>query len=474
MIRAKWGEITAGEIVSPIRGELISGPPGSIIKGLSTDSRAIAPGQFFLALRGERYDGHDFIEIAVEKGAAGIIIEKGRQSETPTGSGLAIIVVKDTLRALGDLAGWWRNQHNVKVVAITGSVGKTTVKEMAATIMGLGAKTLKNIGNLNNLIGLPLTLLRLDQEDRRAILEMGMNRPGEIGRMTEIADPDIGLITNVAKAHLEGLGDIMGVARAKTELLDKISSRGQVVLNGDDDLLMEAASRFPRKMMTYGIQSECEIRGSKIRSLGRKGTLFELQYHGNSVPINIRIPGLHNVFNAMAASAIAICMKVSFEHIARGLNTFGGIKGRLAITPLPCDITLVDDTYNSNPFSLKAAIDSVKEMAAGGKRVIVGLGEMMELGDETISAHIEAGCLVAELGVSYFLAIGEHAQEMAKGAMERGLPPDRAIVVNSHKEMGKKIKDVMKDGDLILLKGSRKMGLEEVSESLKEKWSKED
>lgn len=465
---AEWGEITAKEIIASIKGELISGDSGTVLTGLSTDSRKIVPGQIFLALTGERYDGHDFVEEALGKGATAIVVEKGRTLKTAQGSNAAIIAVADTLRALGDLANCWRCEHDVTVAAITGSMGKTTTKEMTANILGLGATTLKNEGNLNNLIGLPLTLLRLEGKHRKAVLEMGMNRPGEIGRLTEICEPDIGLITNVARVHLEGLNDIRGVARAKTELLKKISSKGQVILYGDDDLLMEEASRFSREVITYGTGSGNAIRGDKFKNLGHKGISFELLYRGNSVPIRIRVPGKQNLFNALAASAIAICMQEPFDHISEGLNRFDGIKGRFMPISLPGDITLVDDTYNSNPSSLKAALDSLKNLAGNRRRMIVGLGDMAELGSETKDAHLEAGAMVAELNASYFLAIGEHAREMIAGALKRGFPSGRAIEVESLQEMSQKIGDLKKGGDLIFLKGSRKMGLEQISLSLRE------
>ncbi|MFC1532723.1 UDP-N-acetylmuramoyl-tripeptide--D-alanyl-D-alanine ligase [Thermodesulfobacteriota bacterium] len=471
---AVWGEITAQEIIPSITGELISGPEGSVLSGISTDSREIIPGQLFIALRGEKYDGHDFVEKAIEKGASCIIKEKGRQIEIPENSGIAIIVVPDTLRALGDLANWWRHQYNVIVAAITGSMGKTTTKEMTANILDLSARTLKNKGNFNNLIGLPLTLLRLEKGDRRAVLEMGMNLPGEIGRLTEISKPDVGLITNVARVHLEGLGDIMGVARAKSELLEKIAPESHVILNGDDDLLMKEASRFQREILTYGIGSGNDIRAAKIENLGYEGISFVLQYHKSSIPVRIRVPGLHNLFNALAASAIAICLKEPFGHIAKGLNNFDGIQGRFTVIPLPGDMVLVDDTYNSNPTSLKVSLDSVKTMAASRRGIVVGLGEMMELGDETVAAHQEVGGMVAELGASYFLAMGDHARDMITGALKKGFSLKKAIEVKSHHEMAQTIRDKTKNGDLILLKGSRRIGLEQVVRILKEERSEED
>jgi UDP-N-acetylmuramoyl-tripeptide--D-alanyl-D-alanine ligase len=219
-----WGEITAKEILEPICGTWISGNQQTILKGLSTDSRKTGPGELFWALKGERYDGHDFVEMAIDRGAAGIVIQKDYW-KGEGGRGPVVITVDDTLRALGDMAAWWRQHHSIQLVAITGSAGKTTTKEMAAGILKLGHKTLKNQGNYNNLIGLPLTLMQLDESYRRTVLEMGMNHPGEIARLTCIADPDVGVITNVGMAHIEGLGSLEGVARAKVELVEKLSSK---------------------------------------------------------------------------------------------------------------------------------------------------------------------------------------------------------------------------------------------------------
>jgi UDP-N-acetylmuramoyl-tripeptide--D-alanyl-D-alanine ligase len=476
---AVWGEITAEDILAPIKGTRVTGKGQAILSGLSTDSRKIAPGELFWALSGLRYDGHDFIEKAIDRGAAGIVAREdywkakgGRdkiqksESQDPV-----IITVDDTLKSLGDLAGWWRHQHNVRVAAVTGSVGKTTTKEMAAGILGLGKRTLKNQGNLNNLIGLPMTLLLLDGGHRYAVLEMGMNRPGEIARLTEIADPDVGAITNVGMVHLEGLGDIGGVARAKVELVEKISSGGKVVINGDDELLMRTASGFRKDVVTFGIAEGNDVRASRIKDLGQDGVCFDLQFQGGSWPVRLRSVGLQNVLNALAAAAMGICLNVPPEHMVEGLARFTGIKGRFMVSPLPGEVIVVDDTYNANPSSLKAAIESVESLVHEGGRVIVGLGEMMELGDATVPAHLEAGRMVAELGAHCFLAMGEHAHEMVKGAVESGMPRDRAGVVTTHGEMEGRIRSEIREGDLILLKGSRKMGLEKVVEGLKKSLS---
>lgn len=465
----RWGEITAGTIVAPIQGELISGPHQVVLSGLSTDSRRIAQAELFWALKGEKYDGHDFVKQAIDKGAAGAVIEKGYGLEVPAPGDPVLIEVHDTLKALGDLGHWWRREYPIPVAAITGSVGKTTTKEMAARILGLNAATLKNEGNLNNLIGLPLTLLLLEKTHRRAVLEMGMNRPGEIARLTEIADPDVGLITNVGRAHLEGLGHINAVARAKVELLEKMSEKSQAILNGDDELLLKTASPFPRKITTFGLGPGNHIRADKIQSLGKEGTAFDLRFFDQVHPVRLRVPGLQNVFNALAASAIALCLEESPEHILEGLSGFEGIKGRFMISHLPGDVTLVDDTYNCNPTSLKAALDSVKALVTGRGRLIVGLGEMLELGDETVPAHLEAGNMVAEVGAFCFLAMGEHAPQIIEGAVSKGFAAERATEVRSHGEMAQKIEATMHDGDVILLKGSRKMQLEIVAEILQGK-----
>jgi len=468
-----WDQITAGEITRAIRGSLISGPADTKVGGISTDTRKMRPGQLFWPLKGDNHDGHDFLDTAVEKGAAVIVRENRYDFEIKKKKNVVVITVPDTLQALGDLAPWWRRRLNPRVVAITGSAGKTTTKEMASSILDLGAMTLKNEGNLNNLIGLPLSLLSLRAEHARAVLEMGMNKPGEIARLTEIAGPDIGLITNAAKAHLEGLGSVRGVAKAKIELFEKMPVTSQAVLNGDDTLLVEMASSLNREFLTFGLDPTNDIRASNVVNRGTDGLSFELDYHGSAQPIRLQVPGTQNVMNALAASAVAYCFQEPIEHVAEGLNRFNGINGRFRLLHLPDGTILVDDTYNANPCSLKAAIESLKDMTTNGGRVIIGLGEMLELGDETVTAHLEAGRLVAELRPNFFLAMGEHAREMMEGALQIGMSKGRIILVTSPEEMARKIDEVLQRGDLILLKGSRRMGLEKAARTLLEAHAKE-
>ena len=465
-----WGEITAEEILASIKGRRLAGNLQNIFRGVCTDSRKIQPGELFWALQGDRFDGHDFAFKSIESGAAGVVVKEGFSIEISNVEDSVIIAVDDTLRALGDLAEWWRRQHDVRVVAITGSAGKTTTKEMTADILKMGGRTLRNQGNFNNLIGLPLTLLQLDHSYSNAVVEMGMNRPGEIGRLTEIANPDVGVLTNVGMAHFEGFGNLEGVARAKGELIEKISSKGRVIINGDDHRLMEMSALFKRKMVTFGLLKENQVRACSIQNIGWEGVSFDLEYDGDVWPVTLKVPGIQNVSNALAAAAVGFCMGGTPEHIVEGLEGFAGIKGRFMVIPLPGDLLLVDDTYNANPSSLKAAIESLKDLLHGGKRIIVGLGEMLELGDAAVQAHYEAGKKVAELNPRLFAVMGEHAGDMIAGAVKGGMEPGRGLVVADHDEMIMEVEKKMQGGDVVFLKGSRRMGLDKVVDGIRSLW----
>ncbi len=445
---------------------MISGNPQTWFTGFSSDSRSIDPGGIFWALKGDRFDGHDFVSQAVEQGALGVVVQDVHPSleENPQ---VVVISVEGTLRALGDLAAWWRRQHTAKVVAITGSSGKTTTKEMTAGILGIGNKTLKNQGNHNNLIGLPVTLLKLTKAHQRAVLEMGMNRRGEIARLTEIANPDVGVILNVGMAHLEGLGALEGVAKAKTELMDRLSPKAQMVLNGDDDMLMKHAAQFNKKCITFGLKENNSIRGVNIENRGSEGIGFDLVFNGNTWPIRLGISGLHNVKNALAAAAIAFCLDVPPEHIMKGLGLFTGVKGRFQNIPLKKDILLVDDTYNANPSAVRTSLISAAALVRKGGRFLVGLGDMLELGDAAVSAHREVGKRVAGSGASWLFAMGTHANHLKEGALSAGMPEKHIVIVETHDELIMKISREIKAKDTILLKGSRKMQFEKVVEGIR-------
>jgi len=461
-------QMTAGNILSPIQGELLRGSRDRFFIGISTDSRSVTEGQLFWALKGETFDGHVFVKEAIQKGAVAVVVNSDRTADLPAKTQASVIGVPDTLKALGDLARWWRRRFDARLAAITGSGGKTTTKEMTHAILSLEGLTLKNEGNFNNLIGLPLSLFLLDESHRYAVLEMGMNRPGEIGRLTEIADPDVGLITNVGRAHLEGVGSIEGVAKAKVELLDKMAPRALAILNGDDRMLMQAAAAFRKKPVTFGQGLMNTVRADRIRNRGRRGFSFDIHWKGKSFSVRLKVPGFHNVHNALAASAIALSLDVSRERIQEGLAQFEGVEGRFKVIPLANGSLLIDDTYNSNPSSLRLSLDSLRALAPKDRKVIVGLGEMLELGKETEAGHVEAGEMVAEAGADWLVALGDHAPEMIRGALAKGFPKERTIRVKDHEEMGARILKVMKPGDLVFLKASRRTGLDRVADRLRE------
>lgn len=463
---ASWGLVTAEEIAAAVGAERLTGPAAAVMSGIGTDTRTIRPGELFFALRGERFDGHDFITTALERGAAGVVCETNLTGSTVPAGERPVIAVRDTLRALGDMASWWRHEHAASVSVITGSAGKTTTKEMAAGVLELEGSTLKSQGNFNNLVGLPLTLFGLEGEHRYVVLEMGMNLPGEIARLTEIADPQVGLITNVARAHLEGLGDIRAVARAKAELLDRMSPEGVAILNGDDALLMAEASRFQGVLLTFGLGPSNDFRAERVRDMGREGTSFMLVSEGGRIDVRLSVPGRQNVWNALAASALAMKSGASPENVARGLAAYRGIPGRFTVMDLPGGGILVDDTYNANPSSLKAALESLGGLAAGRGRIIVCLGDMLELGREAVPAHLEAGRMAAEHGAEHILAMGEQADHVIRGALDRGFPAGRAHRMRNHEEMADAILDMLEEGDLVLLKASRGMRFERVLERL--------
>lgn len=465
----RWGEITIREIVEAMGGSQISGSPDRAAQGLCTDSRTMVPGHLFLALKGERYDGHDFLGKAVGAGAAGLIVEAGR----PIGEGLAddnlaVITVSSTLKALGDLASRWRKKWGGTVIAITGSNGKSTTKEMAAAILSLKAKTMKSPGSFNNLIGLPLSILGLEPRHELAVLEMGMNAVGEIARLTRIAGPEIGVITNVASAHLEGLSDLQGVAAAKGELLREMSTQSTAILNGDNEFTRGMASTFKGETVTFGLGAANRVRAEDIRRVGNSTQSFAIRIGGERVPATIHLPGVHNVLNALAGAAIARCVSLPSELIARGLTDFRPLKGRFQILELEAGIRIIDDTYNSNPSSLGAALQTIEVLREKGQGLVVGLGEMLELGVDTPRYHVDAGKRIAVMGARFLAVLGEHGHQVIEGARKEGMVLAQTFHASDHAEMIEAIKANVRKGDIVFLKGSRRVGLDKVVDGLKE------
>ena len=463
--------LSAGEIARATGGVIFHGNSSSRICGVSSDSRAIQPGELFVPIAGPNFDGHQFIHQALERGAAGSLARPGWE-QTAGGidvSGKFLIRVEDPLKALGDLAHFWRRRHSrVKVMAITGSNGKTTTKEMAARTLSGAFRVLKTEGNLNNLIGLPLMLLRLSDEHEVAVLEMGMNVPGEIRRLKEIAEPRVSLITNVGRAHLEFLGSLDAIAQAKGELWEGLSRGDWIAVNADDPRVVELAAAVHCRKKTFGMRERAEISAEGISVEAARGTRFSLKLEDKKMPIRLHTFGRHNVYNALGAAALAAIVGLDAEKIAAGLDGFQPHPGRGRIHPLGRGLHLLDETYNSNPDSLLATLEAFGEMK-GEARGFVVLGDMLELGPGSAGFHEEAGKRVGALGFEHLFFCGEQRKHMAGGAKSAGMEERRIHTFADPEEVPEILEILVGDGDWILVKGSRRLRMERVVRSLIER-----
>lgn len=428
------------------------------LSGISTDSRNIAPGALFIPLRGERFDGHDYLSQAVKNGAAACLSE-----EVIEGLSVPVVRVTSTLRALGDLAAAYRLKLQGPLIAITGSAGKTTSKEMLATILELVGPGLKTAGNFNNLIGLPLTLFRLQAEHQWAVLEMGTSSLGEIERLTEIAQPTIGVITNVGPAHLETLYGLDGVSRAKGELFAGLQG-GTAIINLDDERVARLPVANGVAMLTYGESLQAQVRAEQIK-VAADSVCFELVFDADRENVCMKVPGRHNVANALAAAAAALVVDVPLATIAAGLNMFVPISGRMNLFPMACGGVLLDDSYNSNPLSVAAALDALKEQKGQGRRVAV-LGDMLELGEEAAQMHREIGARAAA-SIDLLVAVGDYAEDICAGAEASGLQAKQLIRLTDAAAAISYLQQNQRPGDRILVKGSRGIKLDKLVDALR-------
>ncbi|MFP6598852.1 MAG: UDP-N-acetylmuramoyl-tripeptide--D-alanyl-D-alanine ligase [Deltaproteobacteria bacterium] len=450
--------MTLADLVEATGGRVDGGDLSIPIEGLSTDSRLLTPGQAFVALAGPHHDGHDHLADAASRGASALVCQAGRGKREP---GAVHLEVGDTLYALGEIARWHRSRFDCPLVAITGSNGKTTTKEMLRSVLALHhgpEAVLANEGNLNNLIGLPLSLMGLAERHRVAVLEMGTNAPGEITRLAEIASPTHALITSIGPAHLEGLGSIDGVAVAKGELFRGLSDAGTCLVNTDDERIAEQAALAARTRFDYG-------RGGRVWAgevyAGRVGSLeFTLSTGDGAVRVVLGFGGRHNVTNAVAAAAAGLALGVDLETVVEGLASCRPPPMRAGAERLANGVTLINDCYNANPASLEAALDLLEE-AAPGRRIVV-LGDMLELGPETERLHENAGKQAARLGPSLVCAVGEQAAAVCRGARSAGLGPQEAVAASDRAEAAEAVAAVWRSGDTVLVKGSRAARMEEV------------
>ncbi|HLA26436.1 MAG TPA: UDP-N-acetylmuramoyl-tripeptide--D-alanyl-D-alanine ligase [Syntrophales bacterium] len=453
--------ILGREVMEATEGILIRGAADRAFDDISTDTREAQRGKLFIPLRGERFDGHEFLAAAVKNGAAGLIIREGEEGRLwEIGEDITVISVPDTLAALGEVARFWRKKFNIPVIAITGSAGKTTTKEMTAHILGIVKNILKTEGNFNNLVGLPLTLLRLKDEHEAAIIEMGTNVPGEIRKLCRIAAPDVGLITNIGAAHLEGLKSIRMVREEKGEIFRNLSNGGIAVINGDDKEVRTVARRWTGKRMTYGLKGDADVRADEIRS-GRQGLSFTLRIGESRGNVDMAVAGTHNVMNALAAAAASRAVGADPETIRRGLMRFKVIPARMETHRLKNGAFLIDDSYNANPLSVREALMTLRSLRGEHKGIVI-LGDMLELGDRAEELHEEIGGLIAATGVETLFLRGAFSAATLAGAVKKGFPVSRIFYPSTPEEILKVLSSSLKKGDWILVKGSRAKKMEEV------------
>jgi UDP-N-acetylmuramoyl-tripeptide--D-alanyl-D-alanine ligase len=446
------------DVVRATGAEVVRRGSAAEFARVATDTRTLAGGELFVALKGERHDAHGFVPEAAAAGARGVLVE--RAVDGAGAGGLTVLAVRDTLRALQDLAAAERRRRAPCVLGITGSNGKTTTKEMLAAILvaaGGTAAVLKTQGNLNNLVGVPLTLLGLGGRERWAVVEMGMNAPGEIWRLTEIADPDVGIITNVGPAHLAGLGTVAGVARAKGELFARMRRGATAVVNADDPLVAALGDAFPGRVVRFGAGTDVAAEDVRLDDSG--AAAFRLCLGATTVEVRLRIPGRHNVQNALAAAAAAASLGIGAEIVAAGLAAAEPVGNRMRVVTLPTGVTILNDSYNANPASVAAALRSLADARA--TRRIAVLGDMLELGAASAEHHRAIGRLAARAGVDALYLFGEHAADTAAGAAE-ALPAEAIHVAASHATIAEGIARSAAPGDWILVKGSRGQRMEEV------------
>ena len=434
---------------------------------ISTDSRTLSPGGLFVALKGEQFDGHQFIAQAVSRGGSGVIVDQAEVENIGLRDlRVPVVGVPDTLRAFGDLAEFWRRLYPLPVVAITGSNGKTTTKEMVASIVDRSWKILKNQGTFNNLVGLPITLLQLKSTHQAAVVELGMNHPGEIKRLTEIVSPDVGLITNIQPAHLQGLGTLEGIEAAKGELFAGMATSATIVVNRDYPRVLNLASSFPGRQVSFSVKGEsADIALDRILSMDVDGSRFLLKLPEETLEIDLPVLGLHHLNNAVAAAAVVWALNLPTKTIASGLANFKPVDKRMEVLTILGEITIINDSYNANPGSMAAALETLRQVKKQGRGFAV-LGDMLELGDESAALHSQVGAKAAQEGVDYLLVLGEQASHLLAGAAEAGMDSNRLVQAGDHQEIASQVRNLMAAGDWILVKGSRGMRMEKVVEHL--------
>ena len=460
--------MTVAEIARAAGGEVIreGSRPGARLKGVSTDSRSVRKGEVFVALRGKRNDGHDFLGQALQRGAAAVVVSRLSPGDLrkAAGAGAAVIRVRDTVTALTRLAARQREMTSARVVAITGSTGKTITKDLTASVLGQAGPVVYPRSSFNNEIGLPLTVLDLKPETRFLVLEMGSRGRGHIESLCRVARPEVGVITNIGCAHLRFFRTRDNLAAAKGELLQALPSRGFAVINADDDYRDFLARLAPCPVVTFGLSRRADVRAERIRLDGEGRASFLLRTKGGGKEeVTVPLPGRHNVENALAAAAVGEIMGVKMESIATGIAEARMTGWRMEMITKPDEITIINDAYNANPVSMRSALMALGDIARG-KRSIAVLGDMAELGPVSEEAHLEVGRMVVDYGTDILITVGRKARKIAQAAREKGLPRGSVFSVDGVDKAAEILRAIIEPGDVVLIKGSRFLGLERLTQ----------
>jgi len=463
---------TAAQAAWAAGAQLVPGTPDQLLTGVFTDSRAPVPGALFVALVGERHDGSQFAVASAQAGAAGVLVPAAataRVRDELTAQRLrpALLAAVDTRRALGDLAHAWRESlHDLKLVCVTGSTGKTSTKELVGAVLDTVGPTLKTEGNLNNEVGVPLTLLRLSPEHRNAVIEAGMNHLGEIARLAAWADPDVGLVTNVGPVHLEGTGSLEGVAHAKGELFHALRETATAVANADDARVLSQARLSGRRLITFGASTAAHVRLISAHHAG-PGLRVEIAFpDGKTRMAELQLIGTHNGYNAAGAAAVGFALGVDADQIVRGLGNARTTGRRMRPVRLEGGGMLIDDCYNANPQSTKAALLTLTHLVRGKGRAIAVLGDMLELGPTELDLHRDVGRFAAGAGLALLVCFGARARAIGEGAMEAGIPSEHVLFSEDPAEAVELVRRHARPTDVILVKGSRGMKMERISDPI--------
>lgn len=463
--------LKSAEIAKATKGLLYHGQNGQVIRGISTDSRSIKKGDFFIPLKGENFDGHQFIAEALEKGASGFVAENWNDAmksklQLKLEEGTVVIGVEDTLTAYQDIAHHVREKLQAKVVAITGSTGKTSVKDMLASILNRVMPVVFPPGNYNTEIGVPYTILQADEGTEVLVLEMAMRGSGQIKELAEIGSPDIGLLTNIGTTHFGLLGSIEKIVEAKAELISSMQREGTMVFNEDDPWTAQLIKRAPCSVITFGLDTKADVRANKINLDSAGYPSFQIiSDYSEAIAVRLNIPGRFNVYNALAAATVAFLLGISAGDIRRGLQEATLSFLRMEVIKAPDGLTILNDTYNASPTSMRAALETLREVSLGRRKVAI-LGDMLELGAISDEEHLKLGEEVSQGGIDLLITIGKKASLIGQGAQEGGMGGEKILSFKTIAEAEEPLSQRVDSADVVLVKASRAIGLERVTNFL--------